>query len=414
MKVIANRNNTAENDRFGFNLKKAAKGRHLDIAVAFFTDFKSVQELLENGSDIRMIVRLNIGTSLNSLRQIIGKSNIKIRYFTSTRFHPKLYIVNHDSAFVGSSNFTQSAQSRNNEINICFDYEEDENTFSELSTIFDNYWEEAQVLDQKALKIFEEKLKEYNATTYISDLYGERDGTYPNNTTTYEKKNNRRLYIENFKRNYQDYIENFNKLTDYYNMIPKRKWNDIPLRIEIDRFLWWIRDYKCSGPDGWRRGNILNDKEIKDLVFECKVEYLDFQSEYLDKIAYNYKIVEKGFSSRESIESMDEDTIFDTLNNVHAFNELLRFHRGGTEGLKRDFFKFNTLVQIKKSLMYLIYGANVYEDRVYDCIYSQEYKLQAFGKSCVKELYGYINKDEIPICNGRTLKSLEWLGFGKL
>jgi hypothetical protein len=30
---------------------------------------------------------------------------------------------------------------------------------------------------------------------------------------------------------------------------------------------------------------------------------------------------------------------------------------------------------------------------------------------CVQETYGWVNDEDVPICDGRTLKSLQWLGF---
>lgn len=345
MRVIANRNITTRNDRFGANLKESAKGRSLDIAVAFFTDYKLIEELINKGTCIRMIVRLNIGTDAYALRKISNLDNISIRYYTSTRFHPKLYIVNHDSAFVGSSNLTNSAQSLNNEINICFDYEEDASAFEELSTIFEEYWNEARVLDSKALKLFEEHSKTFKNSVYIPAIYKELGESAFTNSTTYGKKDKRRDFTETFKRNYQEYIKAFNKLTSFYKKNSFRKWSDIPLRIEIDRFLWWIREYKCPGPNGWRN-EIQKDSEIENTVLEYKTEFLNIQSDYLNTIAYNYQKVEQEFSSKETIESMNEDSIFDTLNNVHAFHDLLRFHEGGTEGLKRDFFANNKMDQI--------------------------------------------------------------------
>ena len=280
--------------------------------------------------------------------------------------------------------------------------------------LFENYWNEAQVLDQKTLSYFNEQSAKYKKYTQIPEIYNKFGETHPKNTISSMKKDKKRSFINEFKREYQEYISAFNKLVSYYNLIPERKWLDIPLRIEIDRFLWWIRECKCPGPDGWRRQNTLNNDEIKKIVLSCKAEYIKYQSVYLEGIAHNYRTVEESFLSREDIDAMDEDILFYILSNVHSFHDLLRFHNGGIEGLKRDFFRDNTLSQIKKTLIYLIFGEDDYETRIYNCIFSSDYKLEHFGESCVKELFGYMNNDDIPICNGRTIKSLEWLGFGKL
>ena len=56
--------NDGLNDRFGANLKKDCIGRDVDIAVAFFTDNNALKAIADNASTIRLIVRLNLGTSL--------------------------------------------------------------------------------------------------------------------------------------------------------------------------------------------------------------------------------------------------------------------------------------------------------------------------------------------------------------
>jgi hypothetical protein len=45
------------------------------------------------------------------------------------------------------------------------------------------------------------------------------------------------------------------------------------------------------------------------------------------------------------------------------------------------------------------------------CIFDPQYKLNHFGRSAVQELLGWINAEDLPICNNRTLRSLRWLGF---
>ena len=42
------------------------------------------------------------------------------------------------------------------------------------------------------------------------------------------------------------------------------------------------------------------------------------------------------------------------------------------------------------------------------------YKINSLGENSIKELFGNINKDNIPTCNQRMLHSMQWLRFGKL
>ena len=81
--------------------------------------------------------------------------------------------------------------------------------------------------------------------------------------------------------------------------------------------------------------------------------------------------------------------------------------------LKKDFYNRNDFGKIKATIKYLLYGKDNYIERIFNCIYVDSYKLNYFGAAAVKELYGYMNKDDFPIYNGRIMKSMSYLGFGK-
>ena len=66
--------------------------------------------------------------------------------------------------------------------------------------------------------------------------------------------------------------------------------------------------------------------------------------------------------------------------------------------------------RVKKTLIYLLYGTGDPVTRMANCIYDSEYKLNQFGKSNVQELIGWINKEDLPVINGRTTKVLRYFG----
>ena len=58
------------------------------------------------------------------------KNKVDIRYFTSSKFHPKLYIFGNKIAFVGSSNLTDAGlgtrdKASNYEFNVLLHYYDD-------------------------------------------------------------------------------------------------------------------------------------------------------------------------------------------------------------------------------------------------------------------------------------------------
>jgi hypothetical protein len=44
-------------------------------------------------------------------------------------------------------------------------------------------------------------------------------------------------------------------------------------------------------------------------------------------------------------------------------------------------------------------------------IFNPAYKLNEFGRPNVQELIGWINREELPVVNGRTTKVLRYFGF---
>lgn len=49
--------------------------------------------------------------------------------------------------------------------------------------------------------------------------------------------------------------------------------------------------------------------------------------------------------------------------------------------------------------------------RMSDLIFCSDYKLNIFGQANVQELIGWINRENLPVVNGRTTKVLRYFGF---
>lgn len=411
MKLISNTN--APNDRMYKLLSDEGKNTQIYIATAFFSDADLAIKMTENNCTIMLIVRLDYGTNPDSLKKIIDNPNIDIRFFTGNSFHPKFYIFGNRVAFVGSSNFTHKGLTTNNEINVAFDSEEP--IFEQLKTVFWDYWEEAEVLTKEKLKKFKEIIKQCNASEPFRTIM-EEVGKYEFNNVGREKErgNHKEKYISNFRKSYQLYISRFNQLKMVYEKTNVRRYPEVPLRIEVDRFLWWIRQEYAKGESY----SGVPEKTLNEIESSLKAYIKEFEvvkNEYLDSSASTrFNIVSQGFSDKEKIKTMDFEGIFNVLDNIYAFHDTLRFYPGGHETLKETFKNNNSIEAIKKTIIYLLYGNADYEERIYNCVNNVEYKLDGFGEHCVKELYGLVNPNDIPICNGRTLKAMEWLGFGKL
>lgn len=360
-----------------------------------------------------LIIRLDYGTDAESLEKIFNNPNIDIRFFTGNSFHPKFYIFGNRVAFLGSSNFTHKGLTTNNEINVKFDSEEP--IFDELKSIFWDYWEEAEVLTKDTLDKFKTIVKNCKNPEPFRLIYKDIGKFEFNNVgRDTEKGNSKEKYISHFRKDYQLYISKFYQLKTIYEKTKVRRYPDVPLRIEIDRFLWWIREIYAKGESY----NGVPEKSIDEIALSLQQYIKEFETtenKYLDSSASTrFTIVSQGFENKLKIEKMDFEELFAILDNIYAFHDRLRFYPGGHETLKESFKNNNTVHSIRKTIVYLLFGQGEYEERIFNCISDPEYKLNEFGEHCVKELYGLVNQNDIPICNGRILKSMEWLGFGKL
>ena len=105
------------------------------------------------------------------------------------------------------------------------------------------------------------------------------------------------------------------------------------------------------------------------------------------------------------------DEIFEALDVCHSIHDRLWFFPGGHKTLKKVFTSENELKQIQDVISYLLHGQDDFIARMGTCIFDESYSIKQIGRSAVQELLGWVNKESIPICNGRTVKALRYLGF---
>ena len=150
--LYANRNTHGDFVRNAIN-QFSGGGCNIYIAVAFFTEAGIVEQLLEDRSHVRLIVRLGFPTSPFALRRLLNRPSVDIRYFTGASFHPKLYIFGEETALVGSANLTNAAINGNQEVVVAIDAMDQR--FEELASLFGDYWSEANVLTESAVNEYE-------------------------------------------------------------------------------------------------------------------------------------------------------------------------------------------------------------------------------------------------------------------
>ncbi|KRE70883.1 phospholipase D-like domain-containing protein [Paenibacillus sp. Soil750] len=408
-------NSMKRNDYLSDEMLKYAKNSEVSIAVAFFTNENFLMDLINNGCSIRLLVRLGFPTDGISLRRIFEyKHKIQIKYYTSKSFHPKLYIFENDIAFLGSSNLTNAGIKSNQELNVSIDSEDI--LFEELKDVFEDYWEEAHVLTMEIIKEYIDIVRELNTkNTEVEKAIFTKFGnhSYPNIIRIDKnKKSKSREFEQGLLKRYQSFVQKFITLKEIYESTCLRKASQLPLRIEIDQFLNWLREEKAYG-DNYKRPSI-NTEEIREFTIEKIKEFYNSDYEYLDTTTVNYITIMKNLGSTEDIDSINEDQLSECLLSIHAFLGQVRHNKGGRIKFVNDFINSNGMDRIKESFKYLLFCEDSYTKKITNCIYNSDYKLIKFGQSCVQELFGWANKEEVPICNERTYKSMQYLGFGKL
>lgn len=388
------------------------------IAVAFFTEKNIVQEFIDNNCHVRMIVRLGFPTNPTALRQLITNRNIEIRYYSDPSFHPKLYIFGDQVALLGSANLTTSAVLTNQEIIVSI--ESDDPRFDELGSLFSDYWDESQVLTTEVIDKYESIYKKYQSS--INNIYKIDSDIHDNiGKTTFSninrgtiKKTKENIFLDSYRKTYQESVAAFERIKEVYVSFNKRKNNssNIPLRIEVDSFFSFVRDTYAT-KESWKEQPIGWDDGKKLLLKDHINEWLNTNwSHYDDTICHiNYPRIIKTFKDKESIKKATFDEIIEALVVLHSFHDRLRFFNGGLETLLKSFKEENDFEKVKESLTYLLHGDSDIIRRMVDLIYNNSYKLNQFGQSNVQELIGWVNKEELPVINGRTTKVLRYYGF---
>lgn len=392
-------------------------GENIYIASAFFTEYDIIREFTDRNCHVRIVVRLGFPTSPKALRSLLNSKKIDARFYTSNSFHPKLYIFSDKVALVGSANLTKMAILTNQEVVLEVDSEDPR--FSELTSLFSDYWDEAQVLTNESIEKYEliyNKNKE--AISQVGkmdeDIHKEiGDVVFENIDRGKKKKNKESIFLDSYRKSYQESVSAFNYIQNEYKKYGRKVDESlIPLRIEIDSFFSFVRDVHAT-QETWREQPIGWGEKKKELVRALVNEWKHTKREHFEEtiVNVNYPLISQVFESKESIDSITIEEIADVLVVLHSFHDRLRFYRGGLESLKTAFVKTNDVNKVKNSFTYLFFGEGDIIKRMSDLVFNSEYKLTEFGQSNVQELVGWVNGEDLPVVNGRTTKVLRYFGF---
>ena len=393
------------------------EGEPVYVASAFFTDHELLDRLAHRSGNVRLIVRLGFPTSPWALERMMRNPKVSIRFFTDHSFHPKLYIFGDRAAYLGSANLTAAAMISNQEIIVALESGDDR--FLELAALFSEYWDQARVFTNDDLARYKTTYDNHKADAEVRRLDEAIEQTlgkvvFDNIDRGRKRETRENIFIEGFRKTYQEAVTAFNAIREEYVAFGQRKVADevLPLRIEIDSFFSFVRDNVAVG-ESWLEVPLGWTSERREVLRLALGRWHAERWEHLETtiVSTNYPRLVRVLGSVRSIESASDEELFQALLTLHSFHDSLRFHRGGIEGLRRDFLASNDPQHLRSSLVHLVHGEGDLVRRMADLVYPSQYKLGTFGRANVQELVGWQNNLELPVVNGRTTKVLRFFGF---
>ncbi|MGC1782591.1 MAG: phospholipase D family protein, partial [Acidobacteriaceae bacterium] len=257
------------------------------LVSPFFSNDELLTDLLQRQCTVRLIVRLGSRTDPGSLTRLVQKPGIQIRYFTSPTFHTKLYIFGQRGALVGSANLTKAGVSSNREVAITVDPADER--FDQLLMLFQSYWGHPKigVLTPQRCAEYAEVAKQatHPEDTFEADILSKFGDLAPEGiqVEATKKESKEKVYLRSYQQTYGEFLAAYRRVEERYNAFARRKRPeaDLPIRIEIDQFLSYIREHfakeESYEQEPFRTGNdlLVNIDRHLERWFETDWVYLD-------------------------------------------------------------------------------------------------------------------------------------------
>ena len=296
----------------------------------------------------------------------------------------------------------------------------EDNIFTELVDLFSEYWEESKVVTHQTVEDYKKIYDSFKSlSSDVLKLESEVHKTIgkvvgANIKRDKQKQSKENIFIEDYRKTYQESVSAFNTIRQVYEEVGKRKKSEleIPLRLEIDSFISYVRA-KHARKESWKNTSFTSGDSQKSKIKELVEEWHRTPWPYFEETIVNetYPRLKAVFVSKKAISEANADEIFQALCTLHSFYDRLRFYPGGLDTLRQEFLGKNDIEKVKESLSYLVFGNTEIVERMSNLIFNHKYKLNVFGQSNVQELIGWQNKEELPVINGRTTKILRYFGF---
>ena len=231
------------------------------VAVAFFSDSTVINNWLESGKKVSLIVSLRPPTNYYSLKEILHKENLEVS-FLGDDFHSKIFSFfnNNDkiiSTMIGSSNFTNGGLLKNIETNVVLT---EEKLLREVNTSVNE-------LSKLATKLQPDILDQYKERY---DKFVQYNKTDKSIIKTKKPIKNTRVFRK--ASEYFDFWKIADKVKDLVGEIAQTEYPTTPEYLVIDHFWHWVVKVCDKGRLKSLKGNPrLRDKLIPGFFKEyCK------------------------------------------------------------------------------------------------------------------------------------------------
>jgi hypothetical protein len=392
--------------------KLIAETQSLFVASPFVTLTKDLADAANQGKSVCLLVGLNVATNPSALRAVFGVPNLAIRYYTH-RFHAKVYLFD-NCALIGSSNLTDGGMQSNREATILVDSPEQ---VSEVKALCQELWSTAPVLTPEVLKRFEASVtfgQYFDPNTRVEACVGRAEPT--NIAVGSEKKSSEYIFLETLRRRvYEQFRPAFDEVSTVLreNDLHRQEWSDSDYGSKTNRFLNWVR--LTYGPgDDFEKSPLRSQTDRRLELLRLGHEWKSTDKPHIpDDYFTNLRQLRAVFANRESLMSASREDLSSALMGIHAFEEQIRFIKGGYAAIIDYFWNENRgdIERVKRSLAHLLFGKEEFIRRLYDVLYFPEWKIRHFGESCSLELSGTVRPEICPPMNGRSAKGLRCIGF---
>lgn len=388
-------NHISTNSAFDTIEQLSHKAHRIVVAVAFFSDSTVINNWLESGKKISLIVSLRPPTNYYSLKEILHRENLEVS-FLGDDFHSKIFSFFDNngkiiSTMIGSSNFTNGGLSNNIETNVILT---EERSLREVNASINE-------LNKRATKLQPDILAQYKKRYDKFLQYNKNDKSI---ITT--KKPLRDTRISQKASEYFDFWKIADKVKDLVGEISQTEYPTTPEYLVIDHFWHWV--VKICDRDKLKplKGNpSLRDKSIPIFFKEyCKWDKASGQD--TAKMGSNSIKVQK-LLSKKNIATLNKQEAKKIYRSFHAAQSLIqRF------GADVKFIQENRIKEIRRSFKHLLDDTLPIDLRIHDLSNIKgKYKLNQLGPSCVQELIGWANPTKMPIRNNKADKAVQLLGF---